>query len=219
MLLLDGVLLFIMSFWKLLICVLFLCLVVLVVSQQDVLPGLIESMNKELNMEEQKEMRWNEEEKVKKPFAKPVDDFVPRNPHMSRLWDDLYVGNQHAALSFNDVSNVEKFDLRGILNVAFDLDIEFASDIYKGTVAGSNRRMIFRYNKVGLVDGEGNFVETLLSALYTLHQMLEKTKMLKKDQETFDEQRKAVLVHCQVMRVRWSLFLSNSSFFSLAWSK
>ena len=60
------------------------------------------------------------------------------------------------------------------LNVAFDLDIPVNPD--------------WEYEKVGLIDGPGNNLETLLAAVYMLKQLLERHEK--------------VLVHCHSGRSR-----------------
>ena len=112
---------------------------------------------------------------------------------MSKITEGIWVGNQVAAA---DLSALAAANITGVLNVAWDLDIEYPSSEYIGDVSTDNEHLRLEYNKVGLVDGEGNTLFQLAAAVFQLRQLVSKRTLEAKDADTFPNPPSAVLLHC-----------------------
>ena len=112
---------------------------------------------------------------------------------MSQITDGIWVGNQVAAA---DLSALAAANITGILNVAWDLDIEYPASEYVGDVSTDNEHLRLEYNKVGLVDGQGNSLFQLAAAVFQLRQLVSKRTLEPKDAHTFPNPPSAVLLHC-----------------------
>lgn len=79
-----------------------------------------------------------------------------------------FVTDHFAIGSRVDAENLDELHRQGVgavLNVAWDLDVS-----YDGCGAASRLRPV-EYQKVGLIDGEGNEPSTLLAATFMLYQL------------------------------------------------
>jgi hypothetical protein len=86
---------------------------------------------------------------------------------------------------------VSKYNITAVLNVAWDLDISYPSAAYDR----DGWHLKIQYHKVGLVDGLGNEMMSLASAVYFLNQLLTPRILEDKDKNTFPPVQN-VLVHC-----------------------
>jgi hypothetical protein len=81
-----------------------------------------------------------------------VDDTSNARPVLSQVDDRLFVGSQWAAIALSEGINVGSLNITGILNVAFDLDVDFVDEAhFVGAAQKSNRRHKLQLAKVGLV--------------------------------------------------------------------
>ncbi len=110
----------------------------------------------------------------------------------------IYVGSEHGAYDLmngqlQQPTNPLPTGGWAILNVAWDLDIEYKSSAYKNPPYGD---LVNQHHKVGLVDGTGNLPSTLASAVLMVYQLATAREYLcPKDQNTYPPVEN-ILVHC-----------------------
>jgi hypothetical protein len=107
---------------------------------------------------------------------------------ISHIYRRLFVGNYRAGKDIKGLINT--YNITAVLNVAWDLDI-----MYDNYMVPPGYHMIIQANKVGLVDGTGNNIATLASALYVLDQYFLTRDLDDKDNGTYPTVHN-VLVHC-----------------------
>ena len=112
---------------------------------------------------------------------------------LSHVAHNLWVGNQHGAA---DVAGLAAANITAVLNVAWDLDIEYPPTEYVGSVPDDNERLILEYVKVGLVDGDGNTLYQMAAAVFQLTQLFARRTLQPKDATTYPNPPPAVLCHC-----------------------
>jgi len=112
---------------------------------------------------------------------------------MNYITEGIYVGDQHSAA---DIYTLQSYNISGILNVAWDLDIHYPTKYFVGDLSSFNENLVLQYHKVGLVDGKGNTKNTLKSAVYILHQLRQNRVLLGKDVNTFINPPENIYVHC-----------------------
>ena len=94
---------------------------------------------------------------------------------MDFITDRIAIGDRHQAANLNLLL---EFQIDAVLNLAYDLDIS-----YYDLVSSSHHKFRIEYQKVGLIDGDGNQPTAFISAVYMLDQLLERHQK--------------ALVHCQ----------------------
>jgi hypothetical protein len=126
-----------------------------------------------------------------------IDDTPTARPVLTEVGDGLFVGSQWAAIALSEGIALGEFGVTGVLNVAFDLDVDYKNGTqYVGAPENSDRHHKLQLGKVGLVDGPGNHVGTLAAAVLLLRQMLDfKENLLDKDKNTFPAAVRRVVVH------------------------
>jgi len=113
---------------------------------------------------------------------------------MDFIMDGIFVGDHDSA---SDIPSLVTNNITAVLNVAWDLDILYTDKDYRGDVYDNNGHLRIQYSKVGLVDGTGNRLSTLASAVFVLAQFRTARVLLKKDADAFDPSSVSnVLVHC-----------------------
>lgn len=108
----------------------------------------------------------------------------PAAASMNFIMDSIFVGDQHAA---GNIPYLQSNNVSAILNVAWDLDIQYPTPYYVGNMADNDEHLVLQYSKVGLVDGTGNQPGSLIAAMFALHQFLEPRVLESKDQGTFPQ--------------------------------
>ncbi|MDA1193022.1 MAG: dual specificity protein phosphatase [Candidatus Poribacteria bacterium] len=89
------------------------------------------------------------------------------------ITDRIAIGNWREA---SDIDLLRDEGVTAVLNVAYNIDLMFPE-------ARDENAYAVEYHKVGLIDGMGNHATTLLAAVLTLHQLLDRHER--------------VIVHCQ----------------------
>lgn len=132
------------------------------------------------------------------------------------------MGDFHAALEVvHSAEAAHRYNITAVVNVAWDFDLPANVEHMSGTAAGSNLRYQTRYSKVGLVDGPGNSVTALATAVQIVGALLhaDGEEYLEKDVGTFAHPRGgAVLVHCALGRSRSVTVAALALFYSKRFS-
>lgn len=138
-----------------------------------------------------------------------VSVFSAKN-NLDWVYSNLYVGDQYAAGALDRL--IVDYNISFVLNVAWDLDLDYAPQFYIGDVEDNNERLVLQYSKVGLVDGTGNTGSSLMAAVFMLDQFVTYRELESKDKGTFPQSGN-ILVHCHSGKSRSvtvsSLFLSK----------
>jgi hypothetical protein len=119
---------------------------------------------------------------------------------------NIWVGSQCGALNLvkmiADQKPIANYPLSGwgILNVAWDLDIDYSSCCYKQSTNKFND-LVAEHHKIGLVDGPGNLPTSLAAAVLMVRQLNSARQYLcPKDTPARDENAYGridqILVHC-----------------------
>lgn len=109
--------------------------------------------------------------------------------------NNLYIGNSFAAANF---TLLQQYNISALLNVAWDLDLEYPPRDFNNPKPyyPDNTELILQYHKAGLVDGTGNTNFSMAAALYLLKQLFTPRALEPKDQTTFPNPVRNVLLHC-----------------------
>ncbi|WP_452603293.1 hypothetical protein [Pontimicrobium sp. MEBiC06410] len=107
----------------------------------------------------------------------------------------IYIGEGYALTN----SIIEDAKIAGVLNVAYDLDDN--TTVLQGSPITKNgiTYLPMQFDKVGLIDGPGNEITTLIAALYAADQLLEFPSL--EEQQTIPKmvnfyQQGNLLIHC-----------------------
>lgn len=108
----------------------------------------------------------------------------------------IYIGNNESA---SDIHVLQQKNISFVLNVAKKLDIHYEKGINenKDDIYYTNEHQFpIQYAKVGLIDGNGNRVETLDAAVSILEQFIEWAEN-ERDLRKKDDKIVNILVHCR----------------------
>lgn len=92
--------------------------------------------------------------------------FFTNGGFMNFITERIAIGNRHEA---KDLELLLSKDIDAVLNLAYDLDISYFEFYHE-----YEYKFPIEYQKVGLIDGEGNKLTTFAAAVYMLDQLLER---------------------------------------------